>query len=144
MQDPEEPTMKSLKISISRFKITEIAFSSDFRINHFGYDNKHSYNVLKKEKSKSEIKVSHVTLQLWKKVSHVQSWKLKKELLNIPKNLKGVTLLKPDWFGRVNDQKSSNWDSDREVFIYIILLKCFSNRLQYLDRITLKMIWMIW
>ena len=53
-----------MKISISRFKITEIAFSSDFRINHFGYDNKQFYNILEAEKSIQSLKiqVSHVTL----------------------------------------------------------------------------------
>ena len=64
MQDREEPKKKSLKISISRFKITEIAFSSDFRINHFGYDNKRFYKILEAEKSSQTLKkqVSHVTL----------------------------------------------------------------------------------
>ena len=52
-QDRDEPKYKALKIEITRFKIAEVAFSSDFRINHFGYDNKPFYEVMKDVKSKS-------------------------------------------------------------------------------------------
>ena len=57
-QDPKEPKYKALKIEISRFKMAEIAFSSDFRINHFGYDSEHFYDMMQKARSSGII--SHV------------------------------------------------------------------------------------
>ena len=63
LQDPNEPRYKALKIEISRFKIAEIAFSSDFRINHFGYDTKYFYNMMQTARSsanKKGINISHV------------------------------------------------------------------------------------
>ena len=59
-QDPKEPKFKALKIEISRFKIAEIAFSSDFRINHFGYDSEYFYRMMQTARSNGINKISHV------------------------------------------------------------------------------------
>ena len=58
--DPNNPQYKEIQIELSRFESAEIAFSSDFRINHFGYDSKRFYNFIKEEKLKGNNHISHV------------------------------------------------------------------------------------
>ena len=58
--DQKKPPFKEIKIELSRFETAEIAFSSDFRINHFGYDSKRFYNFITNEKSKGNTHISNV------------------------------------------------------------------------------------
>ena len=58
--DPNNPQYKEIQIELTRFESAEIAFSSDFRINHFGYDTKRFYDFIKKEKLKGKTNISHV------------------------------------------------------------------------------------
>ena len=62
-QDQNHPQYKSLKIEISKFEIAEIAFSSDLRINHFGYDSEKFYRQMEKEKSKGISDIRDVIKQ---------------------------------------------------------------------------------